>query len=139
MYRTEEAYETYLPQNDILKSFFFFTFFCSSFSFFDQDFNRNISWNKTDKTTTFTGNPPHVTILTMLEAIRTSQDIMADEVSGNIVAELRKRGTFGGFSEERMQLVLEGMWDKVEYDLNDAQKWQVNQKSVMIKKECKMC
>ena len=64
---------------------------------------------------------------------------MADEVSGNIVAELRKRGTFGGFSEERMHLVLEGMWDKVEYDLNDAQKWQVNQKSVMIKMECKMC
>ena len=42
---------------------------------------------------------------------------MADEVSGNIIAELRKRGNFGGFGEERKQAVLEGMWNKVEYDL----------------------
>ena len=58
----------------------------------------------------------------MLEAIRKSQDGMADEVSGNIVAELRKRGTFGSFSEERIQSVLEGMWNKVDYDLRDSQK-----------------
>ena len=38
---------------------------------------------------------------------------MADELSGNIVAELRKRGTFGGFNEGRIQLVLELMWNKV--------------------------
>ena len=49
----------------------------------------------------------------MLEAIRTSHDGMADEVSGNIVAELRKRGIFGGFIEEKMQSVLEGTWNKV--------------------------
>ena len=36
-----------------------------------------------------------------------------DEVSGNIVEELRKIGTFGGFSEERIQLLFEGMWNKV--------------------------
>ena len=30
--------------------------------------------NKKNKTSTFTGIPPHVTILTMLEDIRTSQD-----------------------------------------------------------------
>ena len=58
----------------------------------------------------------------MMEAIRTSQDGMADEVSRNIVAELRRRGTFGGFSEERMQSLIEGMWNKVEYDLKDSQK-----------------
>ena len=45
----------------------------------------------------------------MLEAIRTSQDGMADEVSGNIIAELRKKETFGSFSEYRMQYLLEGM------------------------------
>ena len=38
-----------------------------------------------------------------------------------------------------MQYALEIMWNKVEYDLNDAQKCQVNQKSVMIQKEFKMC
>ena len=38
-----------------------------------------------------------------------------------------------------MQCALEIMWDKVEYDLNDAQKYQVNQKSAMIQKEFKMC
>ena len=38
---------------------------------------------------------------------------MADEVLGKIIAELRKRGKFGGFSDERMQLLLEGMWNKV--------------------------
>ena len=43
-------------------------------------------WNKTYKTTTFTGITPDVTILTMLEAIRTSQDGMMDKESGNIVA-----------------------------------------------------
>ena len=74
--------------------------------------------HKIDKTPTFTGIHPHVTILTILEAIRTSQNGMADEVSGNIVSKLRKRGIFGDFSEEMMQLVLEGMWNKLYYALN---------------------
>ena len=47
---------------------------------------------------------------------------MTDEVSGNIVAELSNIGTFGGFSEERMQSLLEGMWNKVEYALKDSRK-----------------
>ena len=47
---------------------------------------------------------------------------MAYEVSGNIVAELSKRGSFGGFSEDRMQSLLEGMWNKVKCDLKDSQK-----------------
>ena len=47
---------------------------------------------------------------------------MKDEVLGNIVAELRKRGTFGNFSEEMMQSVPKIMWNKVEYALNDSQK-----------------
>ena len=47
---------------------------------------------------------------------------MEDEVSGNIVAELRKRRTFGGFSEERMQSLLKGMCNRVDYDLKDSQK-----------------
>ena len=47
---------------------------------------------------------------------------MADEVSWNIVAELRKRGTFGGFNEERMQSLLEIIWNKVEYALKDSKK-----------------
>ena len=58
----------------------------------------------------------------MLEAIRTSQDRIADEVSGNIVADLRKRGTFGSFSEERMQSLHGRIWNKVEYALKDSQK-----------------
>ena len=82
----------------------------------------NFPWDKTDKALIFTGIHPHLTILTMLEAIRTSQDIMADEVSGNIVAELSKLGNFGGFSEERMQSLLEGLWNKAEHVLNDSQK-----------------
>ena len=40
----------------------------------------------------FVKSSPHVNILTMLEAIRASQDNMADEVSGNIIGEMRKRG-----------------------------------------------
>ena len=47
---------------------------------------------------------------------------MVDELSGNIIAELRKSGTFGDFIEESMQLLLEGMWDKVEYALKDSKK-----------------
>ena len=47
---------------------------------------------------------------------------MVDELSGNIIAELRKSGTFGGFIEQSMQLLLEEMWDKVEYALRDSKK-----------------
>ena len=58
----------------------------------------------------------------MLEAIRTSQNGMVDEESGNIIEELRKREIFGGFSEERMKSLLEGLWNKAEHVLNDSQK-----------------
>ena len=34
----------------------------------------------------------------------------------------RKRGKFGCFSEERIQLLIEGICDKVEYALKDSQK-----------------
>ena len=44
---------------------------------------------------------------------------MVDELSGNIFAELMKSGRFGGFVEESIQLLLEGMWYKVEYALKD--------------------
>ena len=47
---------------------------------------------------------------------------MVDELSGNILAELMKRRTFGGFIDESMQLLLEGMWYKVEYALKDSKK-----------------
>ena len=47
---------------------------------------------------------------------------MADEVPGNILVELRKRRKFGGFSEESMQLVHEGMQNKAEYALRDSRK-----------------
>ena len=47
---------------------------------------------------------------------------MADEVLGNIVVEFRKRVTFGVFSEERIQFVLEGMGNMVEYALKDSRK-----------------
>ena len=67
------------PQKLDVMSFFFFSCFCSPLFNFDQDSNGKY------KTPTFTGIPPCVTILTMLEGFRTSQDSMADEVSGNIV------------------------------------------------------
>ena len=47
---------------------------------------------------------------------------MADKESGNIVSELRKRGTFGSFSEDRIQLLLEVIWNKVDNDLNYSRK-----------------
>ena len=45
-----------------------------------------------------------------------------DEVSGNIISELRKRGMLGGVSEERIQKLFEGMWNKIKYALKDSQK-----------------
>ena len=83
---------------------------------------ENYLWNKTDKTPTFTGIIFHVTILTLLEAIRSSQEDMVDEVMGNIAAELRKQGTFVSFREKRMQSLLEGMCNKAEYGLKDSRK-----------------
>ena len=47
---------------------------------------------------------------------------MVDEVSGNIISELRKIGTFGGFSEDRMQSLLEVMRNKIYYNFKDSQK-----------------
>ena len=58
--------------------------------------------NKIDNTPTFTVIFPHVTIFTMLGAIRTSQDGMAEELLENIIVELMKRGTFIVFSVESM-------------------------------------
>ena len=58
----------------------------------------------------------------MLGANRKAQDGTAYEVLGHIVSELIKIGTFGSFSEQMMQQVLEGMWNKVEYDLKDSPK-----------------
>ena len=97
------------PKMIFMSPFFFFVFFYHLSPSLINISTENFHCNKTDKTTTFTGIPTHVTILTMLEAIRTSQDGMEDEVLGNIIAELRKRGTFGGFSEVRIESVFAGM------------------------------
>ena len=48
---------------------------------------------------------------------------MADEVLENIVADLRKRGTFGGFNYERMHSLLDLLWTKVECALKDSRKY----------------
>ena len=53
-----------------------------------------------------------------------SQDGMVDEVSSNIVAEMKNRGIFGGFSEERMQYLLKGTWNKLEYVLKVLRKME---------------
>ena len=44
---------------------------------------------------------------------------MVDEVLRNIIEELRKGGIFYSFGEERMQLLLGGRCNKVEYALKD--------------------
>ena len=44
-----------------------------------------------------------------------------DGILGNIIEELSKRGTFGGFSKERVQLLLGGIWNNVYYTLKDSQ------------------
>ena len=44
---------------------------------------------------------------------------MANKVSGDFVADLGKRGTFGGFCEDSMQSLLEGMCNRVDYSLQD--------------------
>ena len=41
---------------------------------------------------------------------------------GNIISDFRNRGFFFIFREERIQLLLEGMWNKVEYALKDSPK-----------------
>ena len=47
---------------------------------------------------------------------------MRYDVSGNIVAELRNRVTFGGFSGERIKSFIEVMWNKVDRVLKDSLK-----------------
>ena len=110
------------PQKWYLESFFSSAIFAHLSTSLINISAEKFPWNKPDKIPTFTGISPRVTILTMLEAISTSQDSMADEVLGNIVAELIKRGNFGGFDDDSMQSLIEVMWNKVEYDLKDSLK-----------------
>ena len=70
----------------------------------------------------------------MLEAIRTYQDNIADEFLGGIIAESRKRGIYDDFGEERMQLVLEGIWNKVKNDLKYSQKMEGQLEDFLIQK-----
>ena len=58
---------------------------------------------------------------------------MEDDVSGNIVAYLRKRGTFDSFSEDSMPLLLELMWNKVECVLEDSRKAAVRLRLLLFK------
>ena len=90
-------------KNHLFSSSFFGHLYSSLINISTEKF----PWNKTDKTPDFNGIFLNLIILTMLEAIRTYQDGMKDEVLGNIIAELRKRGTFGGFVAKRIQSVLE--------------------------------
>ena len=91
------------PRMIFKSNFFSSAVFCHFSSPLIKFSSEKSPWDKVDKTPTFTGTPPpDVTILTMLEAIRTSQDVMGDNVSVNIVAEWRKRGIFHGFIGEMM-------------------------------------
>ena len=47
---------------------------------------------------------------------------MAYDIWGNVIVELTKIGKFGIFSEERMQSLIEGMCNNVDYDLKDSRK-----------------
>ena len=57
----------------------------------------------------FSGIPPHVTIVTMLQNIKDGQGQVTQDVVDNIIQELNDRGTFGGFSETRMQVLMNRM------------------------------
>ena len=64
---------------------------------------------------------------------------MADKLLVIIVAEERRRGTFGDFSEYGMQSVRSGMWNKVEYALKDSQKLFRSIKIVFLFKSNAKC
>ena len=51
-----------------------------------------------------------------------AEGYVSSRVPTFIHSELRKRGTSGGFREERMHLLLEGMWNKVVYTFKDSPK-----------------
>ena len=90
MYRTEEAYGTYSPKMIFKSHCFPLSFFGHLSPYLIKLSTEKFPWNKTYNTLNFTGISPHVTILTILEDIRTYQDGMTDEVLGNIIVELRK-------------------------------------------------
>ena len=126
------------PSKMIFKKLFFFSCFFSQLSPSSINLSTaHFTWEK-NKTPIFTGILPHITISTMLEAIMKYQDGMADEALGNIVSELRKRGKFGGFSEEMMQFFLEIMWNKVEYALKASQRLAVKLEGCSDSKGMKM-
>ena len=79
-------------------------------------------WNKTDKTPTFNDNPTHVTRLTMLEAIRTSQDGMVDDVLGILLHSWGREEHLAVLVRRWFIRCLKTMWNKAEYVLKDSQK-----------------
>ena len=64
-------------------------------------------WNKTDRTPTFTGIPPHVAILNMLEGLKQGQAKLTGDIVDELVKELDERGTFGGFNANRMRDIMD--------------------------------
>ena len=74
-------------------------------------------WNKTNRTPSYTGIPPHVGILNMLEGIRQGQMRMENGIVDRLVAELDERGTFGGFNANRMRDIMETAFGGVREDI----------------------
>ena len=63
-------------------------------------------WNRTARTPAFTGIPPHVGILNMLEALKQGQASLQDGIVRELVKELDERGTLGGFNANRMRDIM---------------------------------
>lgn len=79
-------------------------------------------WNKTEHTPHVTGIPPHVSIMTMLEVIISKQETLSGDVSSAIITEMDERGTFGGFNQNRMQTMLDGLMTEVRSEVRSARR-----------------
>jgi hypothetical protein len=77
-------------------------------------------WSKTAQTPSFTGIPPHVTMLTMLKKVSDSQDAMPKEVVGDVIKELDDRGTLGGFNENRMRGMITEMTERLSNEISST-------------------
>ena len=69
--------------------------------------------DENERTTSFTGIPPHMSILSRMEGIRRGQEALKDGVVSKMTEEFVGRQILGGFNQYQMRDILQGFRDNI--------------------------
>ena len=65
-------------------------------------------WDVTERTTLFTGIPPHISILSGIEGIRSGKEDLRDDVVSKMIELLNVRKRLGGFNQSQIREIFQG-------------------------------